>query len=192
VNTAALIEWLAVAFGLAYLILAMREHIACWIMAFISTSLFFWLFWEAKLIMESALQVYYLIMAVYGYWQWTSGEQGQERTIQTLGLPQHAFIVAGIAVLTLGSGYWLEQNTDAVQPYLDSFTTWGAIITTYLVAIKVLENWLYWIVIDLASMQLYANSELWVTVGLFGLYVVLAVLGYWTWRKHFQAQNANS
>jgi nicotinamide mononucleotide transporter len=100
--------------------------------------------------------------------------------------------VAGIAVLTLGSGYWLEQNTDAVQPYLDSFTTWGAIITTYLVAIKVLENWLYWIVIDLASMQLYANSELWVTVGLFGLYVVLAVLGYWTWRQHFQTQNANS
>ena len=191
-STAALIEWLAVAFGLAYLILAMREHIACWIMAFISTSLFLWLFWEAKLIMESALQVYYLIMAVYGYWQWTSGEQGQQRTIQTLGLPKHAFIVAGIAALTLSSGYWLEHNTDAVQPYLDSFTTWGAIITTYLVAIKVLENWLYWIVIDLASMQLYANSELWVTVGLFGLYVVLAVLGYWTWRQHFQAQNANS
>ena len=191
-STAALIEWLAVAFCLAYLILAMREHIACWIMAFISTSLFLWLFWEAKLIMESALQVYYLIMAVYGYWQWTSGEQGQQRTIQTLGPSQHAFIVAGIAVLTLGSGYWLEQNTDAVQPYLDSFTTWGAIITTYLVAIKVLENWLYWIVIDLASMQLYANSELWVTVGLFGLYVVLAVLGYWTWRQHFQTQNANS
>lgn len=191
-SNAALIEWLAVAFGLAYLILAMREHIACWIMAFISTSLFLWLFWEAKLIMESALQVYYLIMAVYGYWQWTSGEQGQQRTIQTLGLLQHAFIVAGIAVLTLGSGYWLAHNTDAVQPYLDSFTTWGAIITTYLVAIKVLENWLYWIVIDLASMQLYANSELWVTVGLFGLYVVLAVLGYWTWRQHFQTQNANS
>lgn len=191
-STAALIEWLAVAFGLAYLILAMREHIACWIMAFISTSLFLWLFWEAKLIMESALQVYYLIMAVYGYWQWTSGEQGQQRTIQTLGPLQHAFIVAGIAVLTLGSGYWLAHNTDAVQPYLDSFTTWGAIITTYLVAIKVLENWLYWIVIDLASMQLYANSELWVTVGLFGLYVVLAVLGYWTWRQHFQTQNANS
>lgn len=191
-STAALIEWLAVAFGLAYLILAMREHIACWIMAFISTSLFLWLFWEAKLIMESALQVYYLIMAVYGYWQWTSGEQGQQRTIQTLGPLQHAFIVAGIAVLTLGSGYWLAHNTDAVQPYLDSFTTWGAIITTFLVAIKVLENWLYWIVIDLASMQLYANSELWVTVGLFGLYVVLAVLGYWTWRQHFQTQNANS
>lgn len=189
-STATIIEWLAVGFGLAYLILAMREHIACWVMAFISTSLFLWLFWQAQLVMESALQVYYLVMAVYGYWQWTSGEQGHERKIQRLNRSQHALITLGISVLTLGSGYWLSQNTEAVQPYLDSFTTWGAIITTYLVAIKVLENWLYWIVIDLASMQLYANSELWVTVGLFGLYVVLAVLGYRTWRRHYQAQNA--
>ncbi len=191
-TSGAIIEWLAVGFGLAYLILAMREHVACWAMAFISTSLFLWLFWEAKLVMESALQVYYLLMAVYGYWQWTSGEQGHERKIQTLGPSQHAVIIASISILTLSSGYWLGHNTDAVQPYLDSFTTWGAIITTYLVTIKILENWLYWIVIDLASMQLYANSELWVTVGLFGLYVVLAVLGYRTWRQHFQAQNAKS
>lgn len=191
-TTAAIVEWLAVGFGLAYLILAMREHIACWLMAFISTSLFLWLFWEAKLVMESALQVYYLIMAAYGYWQWTSGEQGHERKIQTLSARQHALIIAGIGAMTLASGYWLGHNTGAIQPYLDSFTTWGAIITTYLVAIKVLENWLYWIVIDLASMQLYANSELWVTVGLFGLYIVLAVLGYRTWRQHFQAQNAKS
>lgn len=191
-TTAAIIEWLAVGFGLAYLILAMREHIACWLMACISTSLFLWLFWEAKLVMESALQVYYLIMAAYGYWQWTSGEHGQARKIQTLKPSQHALIIASIGVLTMASGYWLGHNTEAVQPYLDSFTTWGAIITTFLVAIKVLENWLYWIVIDLASMQLYANSELWVTVGLFGLYVVLAVLGYRTWRQHFQVQSAQS
>jgi nicotinamide mononucleotide transporter len=188
----AIIEWLAVGFGLAYLVLAMREHIGCWVMAFISTSLFLWLFWQANLVMESALQVYYLVMAVYGYWQWRSGAQGAERHIQTLSARQHAVIIATIATLTLVSGYGLGQHTEAVQPYLDSFTTWGAIITTYLVAIKVLENWLYWIVIDVASIQLYASSELWVTVGLFGLYVILAVLGYRTWRRHYQAQNRAS
>ncbi len=191
-SSANLIEWLAVGFGLAYLLLAMREHIACWAMAFISTSLFLWLFWDAKLMMESALQVYYLIMAVYGYWQWRSGAAGQERHIQRLTPRQHSLVIIGIAALTLGSGYWLSHSTEAAQPYLDSFTTWGAVITTYLVAIKILENWLYWIVIDLASMQLYANSELWVTVGLFGLYVLLAVLGYRTWRQHYLAQNTKS
>jgi nicotinamide mononucleotide transporter len=72
---------------------------------------------------------------------------------------------------------------------LDSFTTWGSIITTLLVAHKVLENWLYWIVIDIASIVLYANSGLWVTVVLFALYVILAVLGYFQWRKHLSSHS---
>ena len=181
---ATLVEWSAVGFGLAYLILAMREHIACWAMALISTSLFLCLFWQAKLMMESALQVYYIAMAIYGWWQWRGGNSGTEKAIQTLNTKHHLSICASVALLTLGSGFWLSAQTEAAQPFLDSFTTWGSIITTILVAHKVLENWLYWIVIDIASMILYANSGLWVTVLLFALYVVLAVLGYAQWRKH--------
>jgi nicotinamide mononucleotide transporter len=187
-----LVEWSAVGFGLAYLILAMREHIACWTMALISTSLFLWLFWQAKLMMESALQVYYIAMAVYGWWQWRGGKSGTEKSIQTLNIRQHLLICASVALLTLGSGFWLSAQTEASQPFLDSFTTWGSIITTVLVAHKVLENWLYWIVIDIASMILYANSGLWVTVTLFALYVVLAILGYAQWRKHLLPNHYHS
>jgi len=188
-DIASLVEWIAVGFGLVYLILAMREHIACWAMALISTSLFLWLFWQAKLMMESALQVYYIAMAVYGWWQWRGGNSGTEKAIQTLSAKQHLAIGAAVALLTLGSGLWLSEQTEASQPFLDSFTTWGSIITTLLVAHKVLENWLYWIVIDIASIVLYANSGLWVTVVLFALYVILAVLGYFQWRKHLSSHS---
>ena len=191
-DIASLVEWSAVGFGLAYLILAMREHIACWAMALISTSLFLWLFWQAKLMMESALQVYYIAMAVYGWWQWRGGNSGTEKAIQTLNIRQHLLICSSVALLTLGSGFWLSAQTEAAQPFLDSFTTWGSIITTVLVAHKVLDNWLYWIVIDIASMILYANSGLWVTVILFALYVVLAVLGYAQWRKHLVSNGYRS
>jgi len=191
-DIASLVEWIAVGFGLAYLILAMREHIACWAMALISTSLFLWLFWQAKLMMESALQVYYIAMAVYGWWQWRGGNSGTEKAIQTLSKGQHLAIGATVALLTLGSGLWLSEQTDASQPFLDSFTTWGSIITTLLVAHKVLENWLYWIVIDIASIILYANSGLWVTVVLFALYVILAVIGYFQWRKHLPPKISHS
>ena len=191
-DISSLVEWSAVGFGLAYLVLAMREHIACWAMALISTCLFLWLFWQAKLMMESALQVYYIAMAVYGWWQWRGGNSGTEQVIQTLNIRQHLLICSSVALLTLGSGFWLSAQTEAVQPFLDSFTTWGSIITTVLVANKVLENWLYWIVIDIASMILYANSGLWVTVILFALYVVLAVLGYAQWRKHLASNSDHS
>lgn len=191
-TVAGAIEWMAVGFGLAYLVLAMREHIACWLMALISTVLFLWLFWQAQLWMESALQLYYIAMAFIGWRQWRGHRTSSPRQIQTLSLRVHGAIIVSVLLLGLLSGALLENFTNASQPYLDSFTTWGAIITTVMVAFKILENWLYWIVVDIASMVLYANSELWVTTGLFGLYCILAVLGYREWRSRYHLQISTS
>ena len=191
-TVANVIEWLAVGFGLAYLVLAMKEHIACWLMALISTVLFLWLFWQAQLWMESALQLYYIAMAFIGWRQWGGHHTRSPRQIQTLSLRLHGAIIVSILLLSLLSGVLLENSTNANQPYLDSFTTWGAIITTVMVAFKILENWLYWIVVDIASMVLYANSELWVTTGLFALYCILAVLGYREWRQRYHLQTSTS
>lgn len=183
------LETLAVVFSIAYLLFALKENSLCWYCAFFSTAIYTWIFGDVHLYMESLLNVYYLVMAVYGWYQWRKGgENHQGIHISIWTLRQHGLAIVSVIVLSVVSGYLLEKNTDAQLPYLDSFTTWGAVLTTVMVARKILENWLYWIVIDAASIYLYLDRALYQTVGLFAVYVVLAVVGYLTWRKHYLEQ----
>lgn len=196
-------EVIAVILGVAYLVLAMRQNILCWYAAFGSTAIFSWLFWDVSLLMESGLNVYYLIMAIYGWWVWRGNAQPSSKTnvektlvvntveIKTWSLSRHALIIIGVVLVSLATGYGLEKNTSAALPYLDSFTTWGAVITTYMVAQKVLENWLYWLVIDTVAIYLYIDRELYLTALLMAVYVVLAVLGWFMWLKEYRQQNEN-
>jgi nicotinamide mononucleotide transporter len=193
-------EVVAVILGVAYLVLAMRQNILCWYAALGSTAIFSWLFWDVSLVMESGLNVYYLIMAVYGWWVWRGNTQQNQVNssevikaveIKSWSLSRHALIIVGIVLISLATGYGLEKNTSAALPYLDSFTTWGAVITTYMVAQKVLENWLYWLVIDTVAIYLYIDRELYLTALLMAIYVVLAVLGWLIWLKEYRQQDAN-
>ena len=182
------IEVAAVLLGIAYLLMAMRESLWCWYAAFLSTSLFLYLFWQVGLVMESALQIYYLAMAVYGWWHWRhGGKDTGALDISSWGPRQHLAAVAGVSIATLASGYLLSQHTQAALPYLDSFTTWGSILTTWMVARKILENWLYWLVIDGASIYLYIDRELYLTALLFVAYLVIVIFGYLRWLRHYRA-----
>ena len=154
-------ETLAVLLGIAYLLLAMLEKISCWYAAFASTLIFLFLFWDVNLLMESALQVYYLGMAVYGWWHWRHGSgEGGSLAISRWPLRSHLLAAAGVLALSAISGTLLSNHTEASWPYLDSFTTWGAVLTTWMVARKILENWLYWILIDSLSIFLYVERGL--------------------------------
>lgn len=184
-------EIVAVIFAIAYLLLAVRENILCWLFALLSTAIYTILFWDVSLLMESALNVYYMAMAVYGWQQWTrGGHNGDDAphalAVRSLSGAQHALVIAAIAVLSVVSGYLLGEHSTAVWPYVDSFTTWASVITTYLVARKYLENWLYWIVIDTVSIPLYIDRGLNLTALLFVFYVIIAVVGYFKWREHFR------
>lgn len=180
------IEVVAVAFGLIYIVLAAKENSWCWPAGFIGTGTSIFLFWDGSLYMESALNVYYLLMAVFGWWQWQYGSKTKSTlAIRSLVIREHLTIVAVIATLTLLSGTLLDNNTDAALPYLDSFTSWSAVITTWMVARKILENWLYWIVINSASIYLYLERGFLLYAVLFGLYVIIAVFGYRQWRSNY-------
>lgn len=182
-------EALAVALGVAYLLLAVRESLWCWYAAFFSTAIYLWLFWQVSLPMESALQLYYLVMAVYGWYQWRhGGAQATPLSISTWGARQHGVAIAAILLASAVSGALLTRYTDAALPYLDSFTTWGSILTTWMVARKVLENWVYWLVIDSASIWLYLERGLLMTAGLFAVYLVIVLFGWRQWLLHYRAQ----
>jgi len=181
-------EVAAVLLGVAYLLLAMRESLWCWYAAFISTAIFLVLFWNVGLLMESGLQVYYLAMAVYGWWEWQQGSAGGTGlAISSWGTRQHLLALLAVLLVSAISGSLLQQFTGAALPYLDSFTTWGSILTTWMVARKILENWLYWLVIDSVSIYLYLDRGLYLTALLFAIYLVIVLFGYRKWLLHYRA-----
>jgi len=189
-QTMPLWELAAVMLAIIYLLLAVRENVLCWFFAFISTAIYTVLFWDVSLLMDSALNVYYMVMAVFGWYQWTRGgnSQGdsQPLAVQSMSYQQQVLVVVAIAGLSITSGYLLSEHSNAAWPYVDSFTTWASVITTYLVTRKYLQNWLYWIVIDAVSVPLYIERGLNLTALLFVAYIVIAVVGYFSWREHLR------
>jgi len=195
---AAMSGWEAagVVLAFAYLVLAIRQNIWCWAAAAVSEIIFMFIMIEAKLYMESALRVFYLGMAAYGWYSWSGrGRPGGSK--DDGGLPvsvwpwrKHVIALAAIFLLVVVSGYTLSQFTDAALPYWDSFTTWAAMIATWMVARKVLENWFYWFVIDAVSVWLYLERGLQLTAFLYAVYLVMIVIGYRQWRSRYLTETA--
>ena len=184
-------EIAAVLLALIYLVLAIRENIACWLAAILSTSIYIVLMYQAGLYMESALQLFYIAMAVYGWYNWQRGVGPENKLlVSSWPLNRHVVPFVLILLLTLASGFALSRYSDAAMPYIDSFTTWAAIVTTWMVAKKIIQNWHYWFVIDSVSVYLYVSRGLWLTALLFVLYLVLIVIGYRAWRKSMDAVRA--
>jgi len=178
-----LLEVLAVLLAIAYLVLAIRQNIWCWAAAALSTLLYLYIMYRANLYMESALQLFYLLMAGYGWYQWRRRGDGDEELQVSTWRPRHHLLAIGsVALLVFVSGDLLARYTSAALPHVDSFTTWGAIVATWMVARKILENWVYWFVIDAVSVGLYLNRDLFFTAALFVGYLVMIVIGYRTWR----------
>ncbi|BBP42992.1 nicotinamide riboside transporter PnuC [Thiosulfativibrio zosterae] len=188
-------EWLAASLGIAYVILAAKESVWCWPAAFISTLIYTVLFWEGQLPMQALLNAYYIGVAVYGYWVWTKTHaiQNQEKSLTVSRRPLNfhlIFISAGISI-SLALGYALSLSPDNRLPYLDASVTVFAVMNTLLMAHKVLENWLYWLVINTAAIALYWQTGFFVTIAMFVVYWVLAVYGYWQWRQTYLLPKAS-
>jgi len=188
---AALSGWEAIAtlLGIAYVILAIRQSIWAWPSAFVSTLIYTILFWQAQLPLQSLLTAYYLAMAVYGFWLWHQPPQSDKAIQvhqQTFGF-HLSFLLLG-SLLTWGIGSYLQSGNYSAAPYLDAGVMIFSVLNTYLMARKLLENWLYWLVINSAAMYLYWLSGFYLTIVMFMLYFVLAIIGYLTWRKELHAQ----
>ena len=184
-------ELVAVLAAIAYLLLAIRQNIWCWLFAGVSTAIYIGIFIAAKLYMESLLNGFYFVIAIYGWYVWTTGRSdGDRRPVVVWPLRTHAIAITGIVVASAISGFLLKTGTDAALPYIDSLTTWFAIWSTFLVARKVLENWWYWLVIDIASVIIYWSRGLELTSMLFVVYVMLIPFGLVSWTRSMRAQSA--
>jgi nicotinamide mononucleotide transporter len=177
------IELTAAALAVLYLILAIQQRLSCWLAAFISSCLYVWVFFHARLYMESVLNVFYAAMAVYGFWQWQRGRGGAALAVTGWPIARHARALLGVLALSVINSFFLARFTPAASPFVDSMVTWSSVFGTFLVARKVYENWYWWLVIDSVSLCLSFTRHLYVTVLLFALYLIFIVLGMREWRR---------
>jgi len=177
------IELIAAALAVLYLLLAIKQRLSCWIAAFVSSVLYVWVLFGARLYMESALNGFYALMALYGFWQWQHGKGGRALRVTRWPPAHHLIALAAVVFASLFTWFFLRRYTAAAWPFLDSMITWCSVFATFLVARKVYENWYWWLVIDSVSMCLYFTRHLYVTMLLFALYVALIVVGMREWRR---------
>lgn len=183
------LEWVAVAAAVLYLLLVIRQNIWCWFFAFINTSIYIYLFHAVALYSESLLNVFYLVMAVYGWWRWRGGLTNDDHLpIVKWPWQKHAKLIVLTGLCVAALGYYMS-TVGADYAYWDAFTTCFAVVTTFLVIWKVYENWYYWLVINSISMVLFWLKDLKETSALFALYLVLSVVGIYQWKQQHAKQS---
>jgi nicotinamide mononucleotide transporter len=180
-------EGLSVVLGFAYAVLAVKRTRWAWLCGGVSAAILVVLAWNAQLPMQAALQVYYVVMSVYGFWRWSKDEGAATRAVSTLPLGMHALACAAILLASVVSSHLLADQTRAAWPFLDSFTMWGTIFATWLAAQVKLENWLYFMVFDVISVYLFVAQGLMFVAVLFLAYVIVAAFGFVSWFRTWRA-----
>ena len=178
-------EIVAVVFGIAYVLLAAKESLWAWFFAFFGTLIYTILFWDGALLSSALLNFYYMIMAVYGFVLWRGGGSSENLAITSWSFSKNITVIILGIIVSVVVGYLSATYTPAKFAYLDGFVMIFSIIATWMLANKVLENWLFWIVIDSAAVILYWKSGYHATIVLFMFYIILAGYGHFSWRKVF-------
>ncbi len=179
------IEIIAVLLALVYLVLAAHQNIWCWFAAAISSMLYIKICFDARLYIETGLQFFYFIMAIIGYYHWKKKIVHKESQQEITNLTTKNWLL-GILIcsaLSVLMAMFFQQYTKASLPWLDAPVTIFSIWATWLVIKKVLQNWLLWIAIDALAIYIYVQRHLNFTAMLYALYTMLAILGYYQWKK---------
>lgn len=178
-------EYAAVICALMYIVLISLKNQWGWLFATISSAIYIFICYYGKLYLETGLQVFYVAMAIYGWYEWSDADDEPNEGIIQWSKKTHVYIISTGLILTILTGIFFNIYTDQAQPFLDAFTTIFSLIATYMVTKKVLENWFYWIVIDLVAIFLYVNRGLELSGLLYILYTIIAFYGYFNWKKTF-------
>ena len=174
--------------GLAYILLELRASVWMWAVGFAMQSLGIVLYYQKGLYADCGMEVYYLLMTIYGYWKWVRGS-AEKTELPIRHFPRRLVLPWLLLIAAVwGTIYWLLVTfTNSNVPLADSFTTALSIVGIWALAHKYLEQWIIWIAVDVVTCVLYFYKNIPFKASLYGLYVVIAVLGYRRWRQMMQA-----
>lgn len=185
------IEFLGSIFGLLYILFSIKQNIWCWPIGFITSALYIYVFFVSKFYADMGLQVYYVVISLYGWYHWMFGAKSKKQDnlkITKTGLRAGVILFLMNTVIFIFIAYVLVNFTDSEIPYWDAFTTSASFVATWMLARKMIEHWIIWIIVDSVSLGLYIYKGLYPTVILFAVYTVLALLGYLEWKKAIKKQ----
>lgn len=183
------IELLGAILGLLYILFSIRQHILTWPTGLFTSLLYIVVFFQSGFYADMGLQVYYVVISIYGWYFWLKGGKKnsdvRQEQVPVRKSPKKVIIYSLLVTIAIYGGLLLIllNFTDSTVPYMDSLTTALSITATWMLAKKYIEHWLIWIFVDLFSAGLYVYKELWPTVILFAVYTFMAVLGYREWKK---------
>ena len=186
------VTWLEIgAFVLSiWMVIAnMRVQLIAWPLAIVSSLAYLLLFAHSRLYGEAGLQVVFVAVAAWGWWQWRFGKQadGQALAVRYLGTrARWALAAATLAAWPL-LGLLLQRVTDTDVPFWDALPTAGSVAGQWLLGRQYVENWPVWVAVNVVSVALFAYKGLWLTVVLYGLFLLLALVGWRTWHRRAAA-----
>lgn len=189
-----LLEILGFIIGVVYLWWEYQADVRVWIASMIMPAISMWVYFSKGIYADFGINIYYLIMAVYGYAMWKTGLGKEKKPIPITHAPVWAWmvIVVGAAAIWAVLAWFLENYTDSTVPRIDAFTTALSIVGTWAMARKYAEQWLIWVVVDVVSTGLYAYKGLIFYPVLYGIYTVVAVFGYFKWIRLMKDKQTNN
>lgn len=183
------VEVVAFVLAIAMVVCNMRVNPLGWPLAIVSSLLYVALFWNSKLYGDASLQVFFALVAGWGWWQWLRGTQDDGRALRVRSLGPRGRLAVAVATLALwpALGWFLKRFTDTDVPWWDAFPTAASVVGQWLLGRKHVENWPVWVVVNIVSVGLFAYKGLWLTVVLYAIFVGMSFAGWRAWRRVEQA-----
>jgi nicotinamide mononucleotide transporter len=177
------LEWVAAGLGVINITLLVWRSVWNYPFGMAMVALYIFVFFEKRLYAESGLQLFFFAAQGWGWWLWNKGEDGAQVAVAWLDNVSRGVWLTGTLALSLNLGWALARFTNAAMPFADSAVTGASIAAQLLLGFRRVENWVLWIVIDVASIGLYINRGLYPTAGLYGGFLVLSLLGLKEWAQ---------
>ncbi len=182
-------EFVATITGIICVYLQTKEKSWAWPFGIVSVSLLSIIFYNNKLLSDFILHIIFLILNIYGWWSWSNRDSTNNNVKATSTLNHKNLIkwMATVAFLFPIWGWLMNKYFDASLAYIDAFTTVGSLVAQYLLAQKVIENWIFWIVVDIICIGVYFYKDLYFVSFLFFVYLILCTYGWYSWKKEMAA-----
>ena len=181
------LEGIAAAFGVVSVYLSTRQNIWSWPTAIVNVTLYTFVFYNGRLYGQMGLQTIYLVLSIYGWYQWLHGGAGRTELHVSRASPRLLAMLAASNLVAWVALAAVLRRTDAALPWLDALLTTTSLVAQWMMTRKILQNWILWIAVDIVYVPMFISQRLYATALLYAAFLVLAVMGFVEWRRSIVA-----